>query len=130
MKRHSKKRQSIIECIKGSKEHPSAEWVYNKLKPKHPSLSLGTVYRNIRELEREGIISSVGIIGDKERFDGNGKEHFHVVCSKCGKIIDIDSVKLPESIIDEAVKSCNFSIERCELKFIGICEDCKKEEGK
>ena len=47
MRRHSKKRDAILSCIRRSHLHPSAEWIYTQLKPEHPDLSLGTVYRNL-----------------------------------------------------------------------------------
>ena len=68
-KRFSRKRQSIIECLRSTKEHPSAEWIYNKLKPVYPDLSLATVYRNLKELKEDGAIRSVGVDADNERFE-------------------------------------------------------------
>ena len=49
MKRHSKKRDAILTCLRQTKSHPTAEWIYQKLKPEYPNLSLGTVYRNLSE---------------------------------------------------------------------------------
>ena len=58
--RHSKKREAILAALRGTTRHPSAEWLYRQLKPQHPDLSLGTVYRNLsffleRGLMRAGI---------------------------------------------------------------------------
>lgn len=128
MKRYSKKRQAIIDCLASTDEHPSAEWVYNKLKPQFPDLSLATVYRNINELKNEGRISSVGIVFDKERFDANTKPHTHAVCVRCGKIIDVGEVKLPPEVIDSAQKLTEFSISYADLRLVGICEECRKKE--
>ena len=60
--RYSKKREAILAAIRSSDTHPSAEWIYQTLKPEHPDLSLGTVYRNLLFFQRQGTIQSVGII--------------------------------------------------------------------
>ncbi|MGE4277314.1 MAG: transcriptional repressor, partial [Lawsonibacter sp.] len=57
--RHSKKREAILSAIRSTKSHPSAEWVYQTLKPTHPDLSLGTVYRNLLFFQEHGDIQSV-----------------------------------------------------------------------
>lgn len=128
MKRYSKKRQAIIDCLKNTKEHPSAEWVYNRLKPEFPDLSLGTVYRNIKEFEDEGELCTVAVVAGKERFDARTDSHTHAVCAKCGKIIDVDEVKLPPELAEQVKKLTGFSVKSSNLQFTGLCSDCGKEE--
>lgn len=128
MKRFSKKRESIIELLKGTKEHPSAEWVYEKLKPVYPKLSLATVYRNLNQLVQRGEIRSLGVINDKERFDYQTAPHTHAICVKCGKVIDVMEVKLSEDLVSEAKRITNFDINYSDLQFYGICDKCKKKE--
>lgn len=125
-KRYSKKRQAIIECLKSTKEHPSAERIYNKLKPKYSDLSLGTVYRNLNELKADGDISSVCVALGKERFDGNPAPHTHAICRECGKIIDVEEISIPQEMLANAEKTTDFDIEYSKLQFIGICKDCKQ----
>ena len=69
--------------------HPSAEWVYEKLKNDIPGLSLGTVYRNIAVFKDTGIIRSVGVYNGQERFDAVLTPHSHFICTSCFKISDI-----------------------------------------
>lgn len=126
--RFSKKRQGIIDCIKNTREHPSAEWIYEKLKPLYPDLSLGTVYRNLGELVDKGIIKSVGTVQNKERFDGDVSPHSHVVCSRCGKITDVLNIDLPDDIKTKAAKLTDYNIESSSLTFYGLCADCKKSK--
>lgn len=128
MKRFSKKRNSIIECLKCTDTHPNAEWVYNKLKSEYPDLSLATVYRNLNMLKNEGIISSVGVVFNKERFDGRTVPHTHAVCGKCGKIFDIDNIVFPNEILKDVEKLADFRIEYSKLQLIGICSDCDINE--
>ena len=59
IKRYSRQRELIYDVLLHSREHPTAEMVYKLLKPEHPSLSLGTVYRNLNQLVEEGTIASL-----------------------------------------------------------------------
>ena len=56
-KRYSRQRELIYECLQGMKIHPTAEMIYQTLKPEYPKLSLGTVYRNLNQLADWGVIT-------------------------------------------------------------------------
>lgn len=129
MERFSRKRQSILDCLMGTQEHPSAEWIHSKLKAEYPRLSLATVYRNLNQLREEGIIRSVGIVNGQERFDANMREHTHIVCVKCGRVMDAFEVMLPENVSREVEKLTGCKVLRAELTVSGICEECRKKEG-
>ena len=60
--RYSRKREAILNAIQSTDCHPSAEWVYQTLKPTHPDLSLGTVYRNLVLFQQQGLIQSIGVV--------------------------------------------------------------------
>ena len=47
VRKHSRKRDAILECLRCTTSHPTAEWIYTQLKPTIPDLSLATVYRNL-----------------------------------------------------------------------------------
>ena len=124
--RYSKKREAILEAIRSTKCHPSADWVYQTLKPTHPDLSLGTVYRNLEFFRQHGNIISVGVVKGQERFDATTDPHTHFVCSCCGNVIDLDGI-LPDLGLDRAVcEKYGLSVERHELLFHGQCQDCMK----
>ena len=67
--KHFRKRDAILSCLRQTTEHPSADWVYAKLKPEIPDLALGTVYRNLTLFKDQGLITSLGTVGGVERFD-------------------------------------------------------------
>lgn len=122
--RHSKKRDAILTAIRSTKCHPSAEWVYQTLKPEHPDLSLGTVYRNLIFFQERGDIQSVGVVKGQERFDGTTAPHSHFVCSGCGCVIDLDAVKLDQDITRTVCNQYGLAVERHELTFYGLCPSC------
>ncbi|MBQ7871284.1 MAG: transcriptional repressor [Oscillospiraceae bacterium] len=120
-RKHSKKRDAILECVRSTTTHPSAEWVYAQLKPDIPDLSLGTVYRNLALFKQEGIIGSMGVVDGMERFEGNTQPHAHFVCSHCSAVIDVDDVDPPQHRSEQV--PCG-SVRDCVLTFTGICNNC------
>ena len=124
VKRYSKKRESIIKCLRETDTHPTAEWIFGKLKDEYPDLSLGTVYRNLSEMVREGSIISLGTIYGKERFDGRLDDHSHVICKKCGKISDVENLTVSHQQKTKAEKQTGFVIDRTDLEFFGLCRSC------
>ena len=74
-KKFSRKREAILTCLHGTTCHPTAEWVYQQLKPDFPDLSLGTVYRNLSLFRAEGQAISVGTFAGLEHFGSFGAAH-------------------------------------------------------
>ena len=129
MQRYSRKRQSIMDCLASTKEHPTAEWIYSKIKAEYPSLSLATVYRNLNMLKSEGLICSVGTVFGQERFDATVAPHTHAVCERCGRVVDVEEVMLPDDTAEKVEKACGFSVRRTDLSVYGICEECKAQKS-
>ncbi len=128
---YSKKREAIYEAILSTDTHPSADWVYEKLKPKYPDLSLGTVYRNVKLLEEKGRIVSVSNVNGKERYDARTEPHTHFVCLICGTIIDIDtkaegllSGKAMSNNLEDFGKENIHDIKYVSLIYYGTCARC------
>ena len=124
MKKYSRKREAILNAIRSTASHPSAEWVYNRLKPDFPDLSLATVYRNIAEFLEEGEIVSVGNVCGQERYDGTTSPHAHFICDSCGSVIDIDCSLHDPGLDSRAAASINAEVTRHEIYFRGRCNSC------
>lgn len=122
--RYSKKREAILSAIQETDCHPSAEWVYSQLKPHHPDLSLGTVYRNLTFFQERGLVRSIGVVQGQERFDAKVSPHSHFVCNCCGHVLDLPDVN-PEGGLEGVVsRQYGLAVERCELTFYGLCPSC------
>ena len=126
-RRQSKKRNAILELIRASRAHPGAQWVYERLKPRFPDLSLGTVYRNIKILTEEGALVSAGVINGEERFDGISAPHSHAVCSCCGLVMDLPDKAEDEIFANRSVTISGFAIDLRKTVFYGLCMRCKPE---
>ncbi|MEG1632651.1 MAG: transcriptional repressor [Oscillospiraceae bacterium] len=124
-RKYSKKREAILDAIRATKEHPSAEMLYSTLKPLYPDLSLGTVYRNLGVFLGDGEIVSVGSVNGQERYDANTSPHAHFVCLGCGRVIDVDSTEML-SVLYSAVSSATGGVvESHSLTFTGRCAECR-----
>ncbi len=123
-KKFSRKREAILNCMRGTTCHPTAEWVYQQLKPQFPDLSLGTVYRNIAAFKAEGVIDSVGVVNGLERYDANTQPHSHVVCRRCGAVIDAETVELPQDLLDRVQADTGCEIDGYQISFSGTCQNC------
>ncbi len=124
VRRYSRKREAIVKLLMSTDSHPTAEWIYSRLKPDIPDLSLATVYRNLSELKQNGEIQGVAFFGGKERFDGDAKQHTHFLCDCCGKIDDIDFTEQSQSLNTLAESLCSGKIDYHSLVFHGKCKHC------
>ena len=122
--KHFRKRDAILEYMRQTDAHPSAETVHAGLKATIPYLSLGTVYRNLSLFKQQGMIQSLGSVQGVERFDGNVEPHVHFICTGCGKIQDLHEMQVPQDLSDQAANLANARIRMCQLTFSGECEDC------
>ena len=125
-RRRSRKRDAILECLRSTNTHPSAEWIYEQLKPQHPDLSLGTVYRNLALFRQEGIVVRVTSYNGVDRLDACTHPHAHFLCERFGSLIDVDVPYEDLSAPLEARYGLN--IRRCDLVFRGLCSDCKDSD--
>ena len=123
-----RKRNAILTYLQETKEHPSAEMVFQHLKPEIPDLSLGTVYRNLSMFKDKGQIVSLGSVGGVERFDGNTTPHVHFICTGCCSVFDLPAIAVPEELSREVTSQTGGQVEQCQLTFTGHCMKCMKGE--
>lgn len=120
----SVKRQAIMDALCASKEHPSAEMLYEQLKLEIPDLSFGTIYRNLSIFTQEGSAQVVCHVNGKERFDGRTDPHAHLICKSCNKVSDIEGSMDLSSFIESFSHSRGFIPESWALTFSGVCPKC------
>ncbi|OGW42181.1 MAG: hypothetical protein A2132_06900 [Nitrospirae bacterium RBG_16_43_11] len=123
MHRHSRQRKVILDVLKRTKTHPSADWVYREVKKEIPNISLGTVYRNLKLLQSIGEVTEISCEGNEGRFEGNSHLHYHITCQKCGQIKDVDDIILHD-IEGKVARATGFKITNHCVGFAGICPAC------
>ena len=129
-KKNFRKRTAILSFLRQTKDHPSAEMVFNHLKQEIPDLSLGTVYRNLSMFKAQGEIISLGTVNGVERFDGNIEPHVHFICNGCDGVTDLPQIQVPEALNQQVIKATGGTVDMCNLTFTGYCSQCiKNQEG-
>jgi len=128
VQRYSRKRQAIYDALMQSHEHPSAEFLYQTLKPVYPDLSLGTVYRNLKSLMASGDIVCVANVDGKDRFDVCIQPHGHLVCRQCGAIRDLELTSELLGQCEALGEKYGMVIDPRSLHVSGLCEHCKDRE--
>ena len=115
----------VLETVNKLQCHATAEEIYNAIIQEHPTISKGTVYRNLNRLAEMGQIRKMEIPGGADRFDHLCHDHCHVKCEKCGRVFDVDMeyiTGLEKNIKD----SHGFQFTGYDILFKGICPSCKK----
>lgn len=119
-----KKRNAILSYLQHTNAHPSAETIYTDLKAEIPDLSMGTVYRNLKLFQQQGLVSCIATVHGVERFDANTAPHVHFICDGCDAVIDLHKLNTPQSLCCEAESSIGCAVSGCQLSFTGTCRSC------
>lgn len=120
LRRYSRQRERIYQAVHASREHPSAQTVYDLLREEMPRLSLGTVYRNLHQMAQEGMLQELE--GPTARFDACLAPHAHIRCTCCGRVMDLSALEEPAPVRSAA--QAGWQVERYSLMLEGICPAC------
>jgi len=122
--RLTKQRKAILDILRATDSHPTADWIYAKAKRQMKNLSLGTVYRNLGILAKVGLIQKLDFGLGQSRYDGNIDNHLHLVCDMCGQVREMMQPK-ELSEIREIEQKTGFIINRVLMDLHGFCPGCK-----
>lgn len=123
-------RRVVLETVRGTDTHPTAERVHELVRRKLPRVSLGTVYRNLRLLVAQGLVKELP--GPHARFDGNVTEHHHFTCLDCGRIVDVaGTVTEPHSseLCLRVAAESGLDVRHHRIEFYGRCPQCTSAHG-
>ena len=116
-------RRLILEVVRGTDAHPSAAWVHERVRRRWPSVSLATVYRNLRQLVDAGLLVE-RLDATGSRFDGNTSPHHHFTCTSCGRIFDL--AEPSDCVVDARIaRRAGFEVTRRRIEFYGRCAACR-----
>ena len=119
--RSSKQRDAVLNVLKSSCDHPTADVIYERVKEIIPNISLGTVYRNLGQLHDEGIITVVESSDKKVHYEGNLEDHIHFLCKKCDVITDVFCKPETPSVFNEM----GYEVEKQKTVYYGLCKACR-----
>ena len=119
-------RMMVLSAIENSDNHISAEEIYAQIVVKYPNVNISTVYRTLELLKRLGLVTETDLGGGRVRYHSAEKgHHHHLVCEKCGTIIDIDESTLAR-LQDVLLHRYNFSARLSHLAIFGRCVNCSE----
>ena len=117
-------RQVIYRALASTNEHPTPEEIYDKVRRQMPSISLGTVYKNIRIFTDAGLLNEVSLLHESLRLDANMAAHHHLVCVECKSVTD-----LPEQEIHpRGTIPAGFEVQRYNVEVLGRCAKCSAKD--
>jgi len=120
-------RMLVYKILNGRQEHPTVESIYARLKERHPSVSLATVYTILELFKRKSLVRELRIRFDRSSFDSVMRPHHHFLCRKCGRIADVD---MPPCIASRHGQVDGNKIEEFHGYFYGLCNQCRAPESK
>lgn len=123
--KYSRQRDLLLKVLQENVVHPTADFLYNKIKEMDPNMSLATVYRNLNLLADNGLIKRINGLDGVTHFDHHTHNHYHFICSKCNKVYDVPYDIAPE-LADKVLARTGLMVESYDISFKGICPDCKK----
>jgi Fe2+ or Zn2+ uptake regulation protein len=121
----TKQREVVLQVIRDAREHLTANEVFSAAKNMLPSISFATVYNSLRYLKDSGHIAEIQFGNGASRFDRMTHRHDHAICTKCGKLVDIE-MEHPEELLKKAAKYSKFKPESLEFTLRGVCPECVK----
>jgi Fe2+ or Zn2+ uptake regulation protein len=121
----TKQRQAVLQVIRESDEHLTANEVFEDARRVLPGISFATVYNSLRYLKNEGLIGEVRFGTDATRYDRKLSRHDHALCNKCGKLVDLE-LSIPAELLEEASTLSKFQAESIEVTLRGLCPECSK----
>ena len=122
-------RQQIYEALVSRPGHYSPEEIYDRVKPELPSISLATVYKNLKTFIEAGMLREVSPHHGTWRVDANLDPHHHLVCTRCRSITDMD-LDLVAPVKLRGKLPSGFTVEKLSIEVQGICQACAAEEAK
>lgn len=123
----TKQREVVLQVIRDSDEHLTANEVFDKAKRLLPTISFATVYNSLRFLREAGLIGEISFGSGANRFDSLTSRHDHAICTKCDKLVDI-KLEIPDEIAKLATEYSRFKLESIELTLRGLCPECIQEQ--
>jgi len=118
-------RHAILTYLVESKSHPTADDIYRALENQFPSMSVATVYNNLKVFVETGLVRELTYGDSSSRYDADMHDHYHVICESCGKITDFE-IEPVRHVEEAAMRATGFKVHGHRLEVHGLCPDCAK----
>ncbi|THF73009.1 Fur family transcriptional regulator [Cohnella fermenti] len=121
--RMTPQRYAILQFLMESQAHPKADDIYRALSPQYPSLSVATVYNNLKLFVDAGLVRELTYGDNSSRFDADLSDHYHAICTRCGAMVDFEHEPVRE--VEEAARQLTgFVVHGHRMEVYGLCPTC------
>ena len=126
IRRESRQSRLVLAIVERSRNHPTAHQVFAQARRRAPSISLGTVYRNLRRLAEEGRIRENKIGSESGRFEVPHRKHYHIWCVECGRLEDL-TLPYQDALDRKAQRLVRYRLQEHRMEFFGVCPECRRQ---
>ena len=123
-------RLAIVRLLATTDQHPTAQMIYEQLRPDYPSLSLATVYNTLETLVDLGVVNVLGSAGDDAvHYDADTDPHVNLACISCHRVIDLPS-QYVHALEQEVATTSGYRLLGARVVYYGLCPDCQQEAAR
>lgn len=128
--RSTSQRDAIFKIFVEAGRHMSAEELYARVKKEHPGIGYATVYRTLKLLSEAGLAKENRFENGFTRFEYNnaGEHHDHLVCTRCGMIIEFENQRI-EALQQDVARKNGFKVHNHKLELYGVCATCRRKKS-
>ena len=123
--KHTKQREAILEAFLSATGHITSEEIYTRVRKDHSNIGYTTVYRTMKLLCEAGLATERHFDDGMTRYEIEHEHHDHLVCLRCGKIIEFEC-EMIESTQLEIAKRYGFRVLRHRHELYGHCQSCRE----
>jgi Fur family peroxide stress response transcriptional regulator len=113
----------IYRILAGTDQHPTPEETFEQVRKEIPSISLATIYKNIKTFLEAGLLREMSTPDQTMRLDANLESHHHLVCASCGTILDLSEDSVAPVHVKKSLPK-GFRVESYSVSFLGLCGQC------
>lgn len=124
--KHTKQRDAILDIFLEASGHITSDEIYKRIRDEHPSIGYTTVYRTMKLLCDAGLASEHHFDDGVARYEIQHAHHDHLVCVRCGKIVEFEC-EMIESSQEEIAARYGFRVLRHRHELYGHCEGCRDD---
>jgi Fur family ferric uptake transcriptional regulator len=125
--KHTRQRELILDTFLQTRTHVTSEELYQLVRDENPNIGYTTVYRTMKLLAEAGIAQERHFDDGVTRYEMEHEHHDHLVCLRCGRIIEFECPEIEVAQTDVARRH-NFEVLRHRHELYGHCSECVPAE--